>query len=58
MATSPAEILRKTKKADKKDWKDSDKKDWKKDDDKSEKKAPRRNAMLDFIAKNKKAATK
>jgi hypothetical protein len=45
MAT-PAEILKKTKTTDKKTDKH---------DDKDEKKAPRRNSLLDFIAKNKKA---
>jgi hypothetical protein len=44
MAKSPTEILRKTKPTDKKDDKD----------DKSKDKTPRRNALLDFIAKNKK----
>lgn len=47
MAKSPAEILKKTKQSEKKT--DNDK------DDKKGDKAPRRNALIDFIAKNKKA---
>jgi hypothetical protein len=49
MAKMPSEILSKTKSTDKSDDKDS-----KKGDDKK----PRRNAMLDWIAKSKKAAAK
>jgi hypothetical protein len=41
MAKTPAEVLRKTKVTEKKDDKDD--------------KTPRRNSLLDFIAKNKKA---
>jgi hypothetical protein len=47
MAKSPADILKKTKATDKKTDKD---------DDKGEDKSPRKNALLDFIAKSKKAS--
>ena len=46
MAKLPSEILKKTKTTDK---------DIDKDDKKDDSKKPRRNGLLDFIAKNKKA---
>lgn len=48
MANSPSEILKKTKAPEKKGAKDNDKDD----------KGPRRNALIDFIAKNKKVGAK
>lgn len=55
MAKSPAEILCKPKSMDKK----SDKKAPTEDKDKDDKgKMPRHNALIDFIAKNKKVAAK
>jgi hypothetical protein len=53
MAKTPAEILRKTKATDKKDDKDN-----KGDDKDKDAKPSRKNAILEFIAKNKKATAK
>lgn len=50
MAYKPSEVLRKTKTTDKKNDKDTD--------DAKDSKTPRKNGLLLFIAKNKKAATK